>query len=143
MSFESQQEIAEISPIIQAKALLSKGKKKKAFAVLKKAAWNDRNVMACYDCAFMMFKGIGCQASRRYDLEGLWLLCNGMDLEKEPSKRNWKSDGSVTELFGRQKLSVACLFLLMTSFFESLFIVLNSHINGCYSTPSFISINLC
>ena len=67
------------SPIIEAKSLLSQGDEAGAFGVLKKAAEHG-DVMACYDCGFMMIQGIGCEEDWR---EGLELLSKGVELEKE------------------------------------------------------------
>ena len=117
MSFEPKQKRQRISPIIEAKSLLSNGDVEGAFAVLKKGAENG-NVMACFDCGFMMIQGIGCEK----DWEGGWkLISKGVELEKESSNMSWKSDGSVSELFEPQSMELGCLFLLMN-------IVLNDHI---------------
>ena len=79
MSFEPKQKKQRISPIIEAKSLLLNGDVEGAFAVLKKAAKNG-NVMACFDCGFMMIQGIGCEE----DWEGGWkLISKGVNLEKE------------------------------------------------------------
>ena len=59
MSFEPKQEGTGISPIIEAKSFLSQGNVTRAFGVLKKGAENG-DVMACFDCGFMMIQGIGC-----------------------------------------------------------------------------------
>ena len=60
MSFEPKQKDTGGSPIIEAKSLLSQGDEAGAFGVLKKAAEHG-DVMACYDCGFMMIQGIGCE----------------------------------------------------------------------------------
>ena len=52
MPFEPKQEDTGISPIIEAKSLLSNGNEAGAFVVLGKAAENG-DVMACLDCGFM------------------------------------------------------------------------------------------
>ena len=109
MSFEPQQKKQRISPIIEAKSLVSKGDVTKAFAVLLEAAENG-DVMACFDCGFMIIQGIGCMI---YTKGGLELMSKGMELEKESSNMNWKSDGSVTELFEPQKMLLTGLFLLI------------------------------
>ena len=109
MSFEPKQQDTGISPIIEAKSLLSNGDVAGAFGVLKKGA-EDGNVMACFDCGFMMIQGIGCEK----DWEGgLELISKGVELEKESSNMSWKSDGSVTQLFQPQKMDLYCLFLLL------------------------------
>ena len=98
------------SPIIEAKSLLSNGKVTRAFAVLKEAAENG-NVMACYDCGFMMIQGIGCI---KYRKGGFELISKGMELEKESKNMSWKSDGSVSELFEPQSMVLNCPFPLMS-----------------------------
>ena len=97
---------------MEAKSLLSKGDVEGAFAVLEKAAKNG-NVMACYDCGFMMIQEIGCERDWK---EGLKLISKGEELEKESSDMNWKSDGSVSELFEQQKMNLYCLLLLLNRF---------------------------
>ena len=105
MSFEPKQEDTGISPIIKAKSLLCKGIHKRAFSVLKKGAENG-DVMACFDCGFMMIQGIGCERDWR---RGLELISKGVELEKESSDMDWKSDGSVSELFEPQLMDLRCL----------------------------------
>ena len=78
MSFEPKQKDTGASPIIKAKSLLSHGDVTGAFTVLKKAAEHG-DVMACYDCGFMMIQGIGCKKDLR---EGLKLISEGMRFEK-------------------------------------------------------------
>ena len=109
MSFEPKQKRQRTSPIIEAKSLLSQGDATGAFAVLKKAAEHG-DVMACYDCGFMMIQGIGCKQDWR---EGLKLLSKGMELEKESEDMSWKSDGSASELFEPQLMDLRGLLLLM------------------------------
>ena len=121
MSFEpKQQEGTGGSPIIEAKSLLSQGDIAGAFDVLKKAAEHG-DVMACYDCGFMMIQGIGCKQDWR---EGLKLLSKGVELEKESEHMSWKSDGSVSELFEPQSMNLSCLLLLM-----------NLEAQECFSAP--------
>ena len=109
MSFEPQQEDTEISPIIEAKTLLSQGDEAGAFGVLKKGAENG-TVMACFYCGFMMMQGIGCEM----DWEGgLELISKGVELGKESSGMSWKSDGSVSELFEPQSMNLHGLPSLM------------------------------
>ena len=109
MPFEPEQEDTGICPIIEAKSLLSKGDEAGAFGVLKKGAENG-DVMACFDCGFMMIQGIGCEK----DLwRGLELISKGVELEKESSDMSWNSDGSVSELFEPQSMDLSSLFLLM------------------------------
>ena len=107
MSFETKQEDTEISPIIEAKSLLSNGDVAEAFAVLKKGA-EGGDVMACYDCGFMMIQGIGC----KYDVKGgIELMDKGMELEKDfEEDLSWKSDGSISELFEAQKMDFKRLY---------------------------------
>ena len=93
------------SPIIEAKSLLSKGDVAGAFSVLKEGAENG-NVMACFDCGFMMIQGIGCKKDLK---EGLELMEKGRKLEKQSRSMNWKSDGSVTELFEPQTMELSGL----------------------------------
>ena len=120
MSFEpKQQEGTGGSPIIEAKSLLSQGDVTGAFGVLKKAAEHE-DVMACYDCGFMMIQGIGCEKNWK---RGLELLSKGMELEKESEDMSWKSDGSASELFEPQSMDLSGLFLLMN-------LVLNDHISS-------------
>ena len=107
MSFEPKQEEGTGgSPIIEAKSLLSQGDVAGAFAVLKKAAENG-NVMACFDCGFMMIQGIGCEKNWE---EGLELISKGEELEEESKDTNWKSDGSASELFKPQSMDLNSLF---------------------------------
>ena len=108
MSFEPKQKRQRTSPIIEAKSLLSQGDKAGAFGVLKKAAEHE-DVMACYDCGFMMIQGIGCEEVL---WEGLKLLSKGMELEKESEDMSWKSDGSVSELFEPQTMDFNSLFFV-------------------------------
>ena len=109
MSFESNQEDTSISPITEAKSLLSNGDVAGAFSVLREAAENG-NMIACYDCGFMMMQGIGC----RKDLKGgLELMRKGMELDEEPSDMSWNFDKSVSVLFEPQSMDLSCLFLLM------------------------------
>ena len=106
MSFESKQKKQRISPIIEAKSLLLNGDAARAFAVLKEGAENG-DVMACYDCGFMMIQGIGCGKNWGGGLE---LMRKGKDLEEGSSNLSWKSVGSVTELFQPQTINLSCLF---------------------------------
>ena len=119
----------ESSPIIEAKSLLSKGKKKQVFGVLKKAAENG-DVMACYDCGFMMIQGIGCEKNWA---GGLKLLSKGVELEEKSNDMSWKSDGSVSVLFEPQTMCLSSLFLLMKKF-------KNDHISFCTTLFKHISI---
>ena len=119
MSFEPKQEDTGISPIIEAKSLLSKGDEAGAFGVLRKGAENG-NVMACFDCGFMMIQGIGCEE----DWEGGFeLVFKGVEVENESKDMNWKSDGSVSKLFKPLSMDFYRLFLLMNMF-------LNDHISS-------------
>ena len=107
MSFEPQKKKQRTSPIIEAKSLISNGDLKRAFAVLKKAAING-DVMACYDCGFMMMQGIGCRKGVK---RGLELMSEGVKLEGESKDMSWKLGGSVTELFQPQTMKLIRLFL--------------------------------
>ena len=109
MSSESKQQDTGISSIIEAKSLLSKGDVAGAFSVLKKGADNG-NVMACFDCGFMIIQGIGCEKNWK---GGLQLIYKGMELEKQPSNIHWKSDGSVTEFLKPQSIFLPSLFSWM------------------------------
>ena len=119
MSFEPKQEDTGGSPIIEAKSFLSQGDEAGAFGVLKKGAEHG-DVMACYDCGFMMIQGIGCEKNWK---GGLKLLSKGMELEKESDEVSWKSDGSASELLEPQSMKMRRLFLLMN-------LVLNDHISS-------------
>ena len=119
MSFESKQEGTEVSPIIEAKSLLSQGDEAGAFGVLKEGAENG-DVMACFDCGFMMYQGIGCEKDRK---RGLDLMNKGVKLEGRSSSMNWKSGGSTSELFEPQVMDLSCLFFLIK-------LVLNDHISS-------------
>ena len=110
----SQKEDTRGSPILEAKSLLSQGDNAGACGVLKKAAEHG-DVMACYDCGFMMIQGIGCDKDWRGGLE---LLSKGVELEKESEDMSWKSDGSASELFEPQSMKLSSLFLLMNLVFE-------------------------
>ena len=109
----------ESSLIIEAKSLLSNGNEAGAFSVLKKAAKNG-NVMACFDCGFMMIQGIGCEKNWE---GGFKLISNGMELEKQSSDMSWKSYGSASELFEPQEMDLGSLFSLTIMF-------LNAHISS-------------
>ena len=106
MSLEPQQEDTGISPVIQAKSLLSNGDEARALAVLKKAV-ESGDVMACYDAGFMMIQGIGCDEDLKGGLE---LMSKGGKLEEESEDLSWKSDGSATELFEPQSMNLSSLF---------------------------------
>ena len=112
MSSESQQEDTKISPVIEAKSLLLNGDKERAFDVLKDGAENG-DVMACYDCGFMMLQGIGCEVNLE---EGLRLMRKGMNIEKESEDTSWKSNGTVTELLRSQAMNLYWLFFLVNCF---------------------------
>ena len=119
MSFEPKQEDTGGSPIIKAKSLLSNGDVAGAFGVLKKGAENG-DVMACFDCGFMMIQGIGCEKDWKGGFE---LISKVVKLEKESEGMSWRSGGSVIELFEPQSMSLSGLFLLMN-------VVLNHHISS-------------
>ena len=107
MSLEPPQKKQGTSPIIEARSLLSNGDAGGALGVLREAA-GVGNVMACYDCGFLMIQGIGCEK----DLEGgLELLEQGRKLEEQEEDTVWKSDGSATDVFGPQSMDLSSLFL--------------------------------
>ena len=137
MSLQPQQEYSEVSPIIEAKYLLSNGRRARAFAVLKKGA-ESGNVMACYDAGFMMIQGIGCDKDLRGGLE---LMSKGTKLEEGSEGLSWKLCGSATELTEPQSMFIGGEFSLMylilnddlddhisSHFHHS---ILNSHIDEC------------
>ena len=99
-------------PIVEAKSLFSKGDVKEAFEVLNKAAENE-DVMACYDCGFMMIQGIGCENSFGNMRKGFELMEKGRTLEEKSSDMSWKLYGSVTELFEPQTMELSGLLLLV------------------------------
>ena len=76
---------------------------------MKEGAENG-NVMACFDCGFMMIQGIGCEKGWN---RGFELLSKGVKLEEESSDMSWKSDGSASELFKPQIMLLNGLLLLM------------------------------
>ena len=119
MSFEPKQKRQRTSPVIEAKSFLSQGDEAGAFGVLKKAAEHG-DVMACFDCGFMMIQGIGCEKDWRGGLE---LLSKGVELEKESEDMSWKSDGSASELFEPQSMNLSGLLLKNEC-------VLNDHISS-------------
>ena len=123
----SQQEDTGGSPIIEAKSLLSEGKKKRAFAVLKKAARNG-DVMACYDCGFMMIQGIWCEKDWE---EGLDLMNKGVRLEKESEDMSWKSDGSASDCLNHNQ------WILIFAFWWLLFWITAFH----YSVNTLLNIS--
>ena len=125
MSFEPQQEHTGISPIIEAKSLLSNGDVAGAFGVLKKGA-ESGDVMACYDSGFMMIEGIGCGVDWRGGLE---LMGRGKKLEEETEDMSWKSNGSVSELFEPQSMFIGGEFSLMCLILND---DLNDHISSSH-----------
>ena len=106
MSLEPKQNKQGISPIIEARSLLSKGDVRGAFAVLKKAA-DGGNVMACYDCGFMMIQGIGCEEDLKGGLE---LIERGRKLGEQGGNEVWKSAGSATDVLEPQSMDLRGLF---------------------------------
>ena len=107
MSLEPKQNKQGISPIIEARSLLSNGDERGAFAVLREAA-DGGNVMACYDCGFLMIQGIGCEKNWEGGLE---LIEKGRKLEEQQEDKGWKSDGSATDVLGPQSMDLRGLFL--------------------------------
>ena len=93
-------------PIIGARTLLSNGDKGGAFAVLREAA-DGGNVMACYDCGFMMIQGIGCEKDWKGGLE---LIENGTRLEGKRKRKGWKSSGSASDVLEPQSIDLKGLF---------------------------------
>ena len=110
----SKQKPAGGSCIIEAKTLLKNGDEAGAFAVLKEAAEKE-NVMACFDCGFMMMQGIGCEKNWR---KGLEMFMDGDYFEKKSEDMSWKSDGSATEVMKPQTIdfgddSFMCSFFFL------------------------------
>ena len=95
------------SSIIEAKSLFSNGDVKRAFAVVREGALRG-NVMACFDCGFMMIQGIGCRKDWK---GGISLLKKGCDLMRELNDDCWRGDGSLSELFEGQSMDLRSLFL--------------------------------
>ena len=106
MSLEPKQVKQGTSPIIEARSLLLKRERGTALAVLREAA-DAGNVMACYDCGFLMIQGIGCEKNQRGGLE---LLAQGRKLEEEEEGTVWKSDGNATDVLGPQSMNLNSLF---------------------------------
>ena len=106
MSLEPKQKKQGTSPIIEARTLLSNGDERGAFSVLREGA-DVGNVMACYDCGFMMIQGIGCKRDWR---RGLELIEKGTKLEEQEGDEGWKSDGSATDVLGPQSMNLRGLF---------------------------------
>ena len=123
MSLEPQQKKKKLSPIIEAKSLLSNGDEAGALAVLKKAA-ESGDVMACYDAGFMMIQGIGCDEDWKGGLE---LMSKGMKLEEKSEDLGWKSYGSATELIEPQTMFIGGEFSLMS-------LILNDDLNDHISS---------
>ena len=105
MSFQQQQEDLGISPVIEAKSLLSNGDEAGAFAVLKKGA-ESGDVMACYDVGFMMIQGIGCDVDWE---DGFEFMSKGSKLEEESPDMSWELCGSATELIEPQSMFIGGL----------------------------------
>ena len=107
MSLEPKQKKQRTSPIVQARTLLSNGDVRGALAVLKKGA-DEGNVIACYDCGFMMIQGIGCEKDWK---GGPKLIEKGRKLEEqEKGDEGWKSVGSATDVLRPQSMKLSCLF---------------------------------
>ena len=109
ISFEPKQKRQRISPIIEAKSLLSQGDVAGAFGVLKEGAEHG-NVTACFDSGFMMIQGIGCDKDWK---GGFKLFSKGVKLEKESGVMSWKSDRSASELFEPQSMNLSGLSSLV------------------------------
>ena len=97
-----------VSLIIKARSLLSNGDEGGALAVLREEAQKG-NVMACYDCGFLMIQGIGCEKDK---WEGLELLEKGWKLEQKEDGIVWRSDGSATDVLGPQSMNLSSLLFL-------------------------------
>ena len=109
MSLEPSSKQHGLSPINEAKSLLSNGDAEGALGVLKKAA-DEGDVMACFDGGFMMIQGIGCEK----DVEGgLELMKKGEKLKKMKDNHWWKHDGSVTDVLDEQTMDLIGLLLFM------------------------------
>ena len=106
ISLEPKQKKQRLSPIIEARSLLSNGDEGGALDVLREAA-GVGNVMACYDCGFLMIQGIGCEKDRK---GGLALLAQGRKLEEQEDDTAWKSDGSATDVLGPQSMDLSGMF---------------------------------
>ena len=107
MSLEPKQNKQGTSPIIEARTLLSNGDERGAFSVLREGA-SRGNVMACYDCGFMMIQGIGCEKDWKGGLE---LIERGRKLGEQDGNEVWKSAGSATDVLGPQSMDLRGLFL--------------------------------
>ena len=141
MSSESEQgedDNIEVSSITEAKSLLSNGYAAEAFAVLVEAA-EYGDVMACYDCGFMMIKGIGYQRDMwgEFVTTGLSLMQRGKEIEEQTSDADWKIDGSVTELLEPQSMCLTRLLFVGECVFELPHFILNLRINKLDSNLSF------
>ena len=112
MSLERKTKKARISPIVEAKSLLSIGDAAGALEVLKEGEKNG-DLMACFDRAFLIMHGIGCIRNMK---EGFELLEKGVKEKKKKRGNDWKADGSVTELLGPQSINMYRLFPSMRSF---------------------------
>ena len=111
MSLEPSSKQHGLSPINEAKSLLSNGDAEGALGVLKKAA-DEGDVMACFDGGFMMIQGIGCEK----DVEGgLELMKKGEKLKEKMKDDDdwWKHDGSVTDVLDEQTMDLLCLLLFI------------------------------
>ena len=108
MSSELPSKHKGISPICEAKFLVSSGNTEGALVILKEAAC-DGNLMACFDGGFMMVQGIGCKRDVKGGLE---LVRKGMELKKITRDGGWRRDGSVTEVMEEQELHLSSLFFL-------------------------------
>ena len=110
MSVEPSSKQHGLSPINEAKSLLSSGDAEGALGILKKAA-DEGDVMACFDGGFMMIQGIGCDMDRK---GGLKLMRKGEELkEKMKDDDLWKHDGSVTDVMDEQTMNFVGLLLFM------------------------------
>ncbi len=111
MSLEPSSKQHGLSPINEAKSLLSNGDAEGALGVLKKAS-DEGDVMACFDGGFMMIQGIGCEMDK---FGGVSLMKKGEQL-KEKMKDDyddWKYDGSVTDVLDELTMSLRSLLLFM------------------------------
>ena len=108
MSLEPPQKEQRVSPIIEARSLLSNGDAGGALVVLKKAS-DGGNVMACFDAGVMLIQGIGCEKDWK---RGLELLEKGRKLEEQEKDEIWKSDRSAIDVLGPQSMNLSSLLFL-------------------------------
>ena len=119
MSLEPSSKQHELSPINEAKSLLSNGDAEGALGVLKKAG-DEGDVMGCFDGGFMMIQGIGCERDVKGGLE---LMKKGEELKEKMKDDDdddddwWKHDGSVTDVLDEQTMDLLGLLQFMIGYF--------------------------